>query len=139
MTATNLNHDQLIADIRTRPAFHLCCLYLERVRLGRRHKTRGLLIGVESVIVLMRAALKPPSIWAGMPDADRAKTVRRATEARGRTSIATALADPDLAESMVLALLDNGFDVAERPQRWCEGRHYACNVSESAMFARARS
>jgi hypothetical protein len=136
----NTDHD-LLAEVRSRLAFHLCVLYLDRVRRTRRHKTKGLLVGVESVVVLMRAALDPPPapIWAGTSESERATWACRVAEARERTSIAAALADPDLVESMVLALIDSGFDVAERPQRWCEGRHLACNVAERPLFAFMRS
>jgi hypothetical protein len=33
-----------------------------------------------------------------------------------------------------VALSDLAFVVAEAPQIWCEGKHLACNVRDSAMW-----
>lgn len=102
-----------LAEVRARPAYHLACIYLERVLASsERPKTRGLLVGVESVVVLMRGSFG----------------------ARPRPAITAALADPELGLAVMFALVDRGFDVAECTQRWCPGQHVACNVRESALW-----
>ena len=122
MTLTQTEHAEALAiaaDIRRRPAYSLARVYLERLlEYSSRPRTRGLLVGVETVAILVRASFK-----------DRA---------RGRPTITAALADRDLGEAVLLALHDTGFEVADRPQRWSPGRHLACNVRESALWGWVR-
>lgn len=108
-----------LADIRRRPAYHLACIWLERlIANSSRPRTKGLLVGVDTVVYLMRASLHGRS--------------------RGRPTISAALADLHIAESVLVALHDRDFHVAERPQRWCAGRHLACNVRDRALWESVR-
>lgn len=101
-----------LAEIRTWPAYHLVSIYLGRLlSVSQRPRTSGLFLGVGSVVALMRESF-PPSA--------------------SRPVIALALDDPDIELATIAALVDNGFAVVDRPQRWCEGRHVVCNVREAA-------
>jgi len=108
----------LLSEVRRRPAYHLACLFLEQVLVSSdRPMTKGLLVGVESVVSMLRETFS----------------------ARPRPTIAAALADPELGLAVMFALVDRGFSIAERPQRWCEGRHVACNVRESVLWEMFRT
>ena len=105
----------MTADIRTRPSYHLCRIWLERLIDNHdRPTTKGLRVGVESVVFMLRAS------FAGRE--------------HGRPVIAAALVDPQLGQAMIAALVDLGFVVAQAPQIYCEGKHLACNVRDAAMW-----
>ena len=105
----------MTADICTRPAYHLCRIWLERlIENHDRPVTKGLRVGVESVVFMLQAS------FAGRE--------------HGRPTITAAMADPQLGKAMIAALCDLGFEVAQAPQLWCEGTHLACNVRAAAMW-----
>lgn len=106
---------ELIGDIRQRPAYHLACVWLERLlKHSSQPCTKGLRVGIESVAVLIRASIQ-----------------RRAPD---RPMTTAAFADPDLSLALLVALADLGFAVDERRDSFGH-RHLACNVRDRAMFA----
>lgn len=112
--------EAIVAEVRRRDAYHLARAWLDRFVLSNaRPRTKGVLVGVGSVALLLRASLQGRE--------------------KGRPMIASAMADRDLGETLIVALIDSGFRVEDRPQRWLPGRYVACNVSEAALWAAARS
>ncbi len=106
---------EALAELRRRPAYHLCRIWLERLIANHdRPRTKTLRVGVESVIFMVHAS------FAG--------------HGRGRPTITAALRDPEMGPAMIAAMVDLGFHVADAPQLWCEGKHLACNVRDAAMW-----
>lgn len=105
--------EAIVADIERRPSYHLCRAWLDRVALpAARSRSKTPNTAVEVVVFALRMH------WG--------------RDTRGRPTIAAALADPDLAESMALALMDAGLMVRMRSASGI-GPRPATNLRESAL------
>lgn len=107
--------EAIVAEIEQRPSYRVCRIWLDRVALPlASSRSKSPLTAVEVVALVMRQWCWP--------------------YLRGRPALASALADPDLNESMALALADAGRMVRMRSARGLAGPRPATNMRYSALY-----